>query len=227
MPRKRDPSKPPGALATAETTAATHIMSNMARVFRSDVPRHLFKALKWGLYQEGKVFKKWFREDVKGKFKVANSKVGNLFRVYTAGDRIGNLTLGMFSIWEAAPMYEGVESGTITAKGRWLLFLVNKEGLTAGGRVRRAWRDSATGKFAAEKLEGLIWVKVKYGVYHLIKPPSPGRRGAKAELMFIAIRQTTRTPKLNFFRSWENRILAGGRLEAEMNSALDRAMSSI
>ena len=179
--------------------------------------RSMRRVLKYGLWQEGKAFQKEFRQAVNGRFKVSKSKVGNLFSVYTAGEQIGDLVLGMFTIWNAAKVYE--EGGSIGgAGGGWMLVPLVKDAYTAGGRIKKSWRDPKTGKFARDKTDDLFPVKLRPNMVLLFKAMKQVRSAAvarrsgvnvgqfretSAEPWFIAIRVTRRSPVLKFFHDFE------------------------
>jgi len=215
-------------------------LEHWSAIVGKHVPRYLFRALKRGLYQEGNEFKKRFREGLNSRFKIKKSKVGNLFKVYTAGDRIGNLTLGIFTIWEAAPVYE--DGGTIAARsGGWLMVALDKAAYTAGGRVKRSWRDPRTGKFARDKVQDLVSVPIRGGQAYLLfrasrQVTSAGEAG-RSDVghyrawsrvpVFMLIRDTRRQPALRFFSEFAATVgVRGERLGRAVDRALEQAAAS-
>lgn len=210
-------------------------LDHWSKVCGEHMPRWLFRALKRGLFQEGQEFKKRFRDGLNGRFKIKRSKVGNLFKVYTAGDKIGNLTLGVFTIWEGAPVYE--EGGTIRSRGGgWMMVALSKEAYTAGGRIKRSWRDPRTGKFARDKVWDLVAVPIRGGRAYLlfkgidmIPGPAGGRaekqfRAWKREPVFLLIRDTRRQPALRFFAEFTSAMgQRGEKLGRAIDQAIDRA----
>lgn len=208
----------------------------LARSLGDVVPLELFYHLKKAMWAEGRSFKKSFRESVKTRFKTGTGRVGGFFHCYTAGHRLGNLTLGVFTVWDAAPIYE--HGGTITGRaGGWLLVCLAKEAYRSGGRgIKRSWRDPRTGKFRADKLENLFAVKVPNG-YLLFPGKQVTTKGAarrsgvnvgqfsqfRAQPRFLLIRQTRRQPILRFFRDFAAWMQRTGSLETAVEAALTAA----
>lgn len=205
----------------------------MPKMLRQTLPKYTFKALAAGLWEEGKIFKKQFRQNLNKRMKVRNSKVGNLFKVYTVGDRLADLQLGIFTIWPAAQTFQF--GGTIRAKaGKWLVIAVTPKAYTAGGRIRKAWRDPRTGKFKESKFKDLVPIKVKggfllvkeQGINQKTKRPTSRvskKRGVEAmEPIFMLIKKTTRKATLRFFEDFASFVgPRGSRLQQSINQALD------
>jgi hypothetical protein len=169
-------------------------------------------------------------------------KFSRLFSVYTAGDDLESLKLGIFTRWPAAAIYE--TGGVIRPEGRWLAFPVNPKAFTARGRIKRAWRDPANAAaFNPEKFKGLVPIEINGGRARLLVKPGRSTRAGRSgrvkatgrggvgklrdgdtpdvfEPMFTLIRQTRREGVLNFFDSFARQAGPRGRaLQDAVNSA--------
>lgn len=181
-----------------------------------DMPRKVFLGLAKAFYAEGRRFKGVYRSYLAGQFKAGGSKVSNAFRVYTRGNKLEDLRLGVFTRWVAAPIYE--TGGVIhAAPGRWLAFPVLKSAYTARGRVKRSWRNE-DGSWKQELFEGLFPVKVRSG-YLLCRS-----RAGRVEAVWMLIRQTRRRAVLNFFAQVERESPnRAAKFQAALNLAIARA----
>ncbi len=202
----------------AETAAQP--LFDLADDLVKTLPRYVFRSLRAGLFRTGQEFKTAFRDSLRTNFKSGGRKVANAFKVYTSGDDLDSLVMGIFTRWEAAEIYE--KGGTIRAKpGRWLIVPVTPRAFTARGRVKRSWRDPRTGKFADKHFQDLRPVKVRGG-FLLVRDAGVSksgrigkvakRRGVEAtEIVFLLIKVTRRKAVLDFFKTFAR--LAGPRGE--------------
>lgn len=204
---------------------------DMVRLLAGELPRDIFLELAGGLYQEGRGFLRTFRGTMPGKFKSGGARVANAFKVYTAGNNLEALELGVFTKWAAGELYE--RGGTISPKKEWLVVPLSRDLVTAAGRVKRGVRDRS-GKFRRELFEGLKPIKLRKGwlLVREVKGDTRGRirrRGFRAgsanamEAVFMLIPYTRRRGVLDFFGSFERNGINMNRMGDRIGRALDRA----
>lgn len=209
---------PGTAPATSAGIYGLRAFSRVPLLLQNELPRYVFRALAFGLYQEGQSFKREFRDSLAGKFKSGGRRVGNAFKVYTTGETLSNLRLGVFTRWLAASIYE--TGGVIVPKrGRYLVIPITPKAYTAKGRVKATWRRN--GQFLKKHFEGCWPFRLKNGNYLLLRNVSgiksgkgTGYRGRQrtsrgrtitdrarpaVEVVFLLIRRTSRKATLNFF----------------------------
>jgi len=191
------------------TTDPSVYRRRINKLLGSQVPRYLFKAFAAGLKNEGDEFKREMRERIRPQFKTGGQRVANAIRFYTDGSSFANLELGVFTRWNAAPIYE--RGGPIVAKRSYLVIPVTPRAYTPGGRVRRTWRNKE-GQFHKHLFEGLRPIPVKGG-FLLVRDRGVTRtgrlgkvtkkRGVQAvEPVFLLTKRTSRDPVLNFISTF-------------------------
>ncbi|MEM6553521.1 MAG: hypothetical protein AAF750_15505 [Planctomycetota bacterium] len=165
------------------------------------------------LYSHLRTGKREFARRAAGRFKNKSKRVGQWVALYSKGQTLDTLELGVFTRWNAGELYE--QGGTITPKGRWLVVPISKRVLTPLGRVKRRFRDPKTGHFTEAFWKDTVLVPSSEGLL-VIRPVKANRRGAlrtrnrsgttaatsgghASELVAILVRNTRRKPTLGFY----------------------------
>jgi len=197
-------------------------LRNLERQFNEQFPRRLRTGVAKELFRQALAFKRAYRPRLESSFKTGSRRILKGFRVYTAGDTLEDLELGIFTRWPAAGIYE--KGGTITPRRRqWLVIPLSPRVLTPTGRVRREYRDSHTGGFSAKFWDGVDFIKTARGLLAVRKvtgTPSTkvgfrarqyasgggritNRSRPALEIVAILIKKTSRDPALEFFESFD------------------------
>lgn len=207
----------------------------MRKAMTRRLPRYVFHALAKGLYDEGRAWLNEYRRGLDSKFQArgAGKRIGRSFKVYTSGQKLSELELGLFTRWAPAEIYE--KGGTIRAQRGYLVVPVTRRAYTAAGRVKRAWRDPQNpGKFDPSKFRGLRPIKVRAGILLVrdvrasaggggrVSIRKPGKRsGSNAiEPVFLLIKRTKRKAVLGFFDAMERNLGDSRALQAQLHDAL-------
>lgn len=210
-------------------------LRGLGRALDRKLPKYVFRAIAKGLYDEGKDWLDKFRaQELEQAFKARGSgkKIGNTFKVYVSGRTLSQLTLGIFTFWEPAEIYE--TGGTIRAQRGMLAVPVTPRAYTSAGRVKRSWRDANNpAKFDQSKFEGLRPIPVRAGTL-LVRDVTasqtkrgrtslrkPGKKGGNAvEPVFLLIKKTKRKPVLQFFDTMRANLGRSRELERDVGRAL-------
>lgn len=213
----------------------------LPRIYKDVTPHRLYRILKVGLLQEGRKFKTSFRDSLATKFKTdGGRRVGNAFKIYVSGRTLDDLTLGIFTRWDAAAIYE--TGGVIRPRrGNYLAFPVTPRAYTAHGRIKRTWRIPGEngGKWDPKHFKDLVPIKLSGGRILLVRERGVTKKGNLAKVrksrgvqaiepMFILIRRTDRKPVLEFYSSFAR--MAGSRnarLQRIASAALQRIADEI
>lgn len=199
------------------------------------VPGPAFKGLAQALWVWAGRFMADFRRRVQGRFKVNNTRVGNAFRKYVAGDTLDTLRLGIYTEWLVARIFEF--GGTIQPRNRsWLVIPVAPDAYDADGRVKPAWRekiktvfgqDIGIGGFGKRRFHDLVPIHVRGG-WLLIKPAGDfeehaeadrftmGNREHRGRAMFLLLKSTARKPILGFLAAAGQAILKFREIAVEI-----------
>ena len=196
---------------------------NQAGKMVERMPNILAKLVRDGLYRDARRYLLEFRAGLSGKFKVRNTKAGNAFKVFVAGDRLDNLRAGVFTRWKAGKIYES--GGTIVGRGA-LAVPINPRAFTADGRVKKKWRDP-------RNFPDLFAVKTKRRVL-LVQASQEIKTAGVAKRygmmvgsfrswtpMFVLVKSTRRSPVLRFYQDFAAMFGRGGKgVEAAVSHAL-------
>lgn len=187
------------------------------------MPNVLASLVKAGLYRQARGYLMEFRAGLASKFKVRNTKAGNAFKVYAAGDKLSTLRVGVFTRWKAGKIYES--GGTIVGRGA-MAVPINPKAFTADGRIKKKWRDP-------RNFPDLFQVKTKRHVLLVqatqeIKSAGMAKRfGAMIGTfrswtpMFVLIKSTRRRPALRFYQDFQAMFSRGGKgVDAAVSEAL-------
>ena len=197
-------------------------LRDLERQFNEQFPKALRTGVAKELYRQGQAFKRQYRPRLESSFKSGARRILKGFRVYTAGDTLDELELGIFTRWPAAGLYE--DGGTITPRRRqWLVVPLSPRVLTPTGRVRREYRNAQNGGFSPKFWDGVNFIKTRRGLLAVrpVTGTSSTRVGFRArqyasnqsrittrlrpalEIVAILIKKTTRDPVLEFFDSFD------------------------
>ncbi|MEM1446545.1 MAG: pyridoxal-phosphate dependent enzyme [Planctomycetota bacterium] len=211
----------------------------LAHAFEREMTGDVHRVLRGSMFREAQRGKTKFRAKLEATFKLGGRRVAGAFGIYTSGDTLDDLKLGVFTRWKPAPLYE--KGGTITPRKRYLAVPVAPWLLTPTGRVKRKYRDPRTGTFAASLLAELRPVPTKRGLLLVgeVSGHSRARRGyrpvargsnaadprkAAEEPVLLLIKATRRNAVLDFFGFWGTRGLDHRRLLDDAHAAARRSL---
>lgn len=211
-------------------------LRDLERQLGESAPRRLYRQVRQNLYRDAQAFKRKWGPDLDRAFDIGSKRVLRGFKVYTAGDSLDTLELGIFTRWPAAQIHQ--TGGTITPKRtKWLVVPVSQRVLTPTGRVRREYRDARTGQFSAKFWDGIQFIKTRRGLLAVreVTGTPHSRVGFRArqfsssgsrisqrsrpalEIVAILIKKTGRDAVMDFFAAYERYGLQidaiGGQLE--------------
>ena len=208
----------------------------MGKALERRLPKYVFHAIAKGLYDESKAWLTSFQQhELERAFKAQGSgkKIGKTFHSYTAGKSLDRLTLGIFTTWPPAEIYE--TGGTIRAQSGYLAVPVTPRAYTSKGRVKRSWRDNANpGRFKRDKFEDLRPVSLGAQRILLVRDVTanprkgggtqlrkPGRSGGNAvEPVFLLIKRTKRQARIQFFDTMQKNLGKSDALQRDIGRAV-------